>query len=87
LGDPDLPAWLYLSLLVSLLASLGYQIVRARSLSRVPLYWVVILAGFLAAEGAAESIHVHSLQLGELQIIPDLIGIAVAVTLLRLARL
>ncbi|HEV3310382.1 MAG TPA: hypothetical protein VG815_07680 [Chloroflexota bacterium] len=82
-----MPPWLFLALLISLLAALGYQIVRVRSLRRVPLYWAVILAAFLLAEAVAESVHLNSPQLGELQVIPDLVGIAAALGLLRMTRI
>ncbi|HZT96141.1 MAG TPA: hypothetical protein VFB34_04815 [Chloroflexota bacterium] len=82
-----MPAWLYLAVLVSLLVAVVYQILRASSLRRVPLYWLVLLAGLLAAEGAAEAAHLRTPHLGELQLIPDLAGVALAAGLLRLARL
>jgi len=82
-----MPPWLVLALGISLLAALGYQILRLRSLRRVPLYWAVILAAFLAAESLADSSHLGMIRLGELAIIPDLVGIVVAILLLRLARL
>lgn len=82
-----MPPWLFIALLISLIAALGYQIVLVRSLRRVPIYWAVILAAFLTAEGLAESTHLHSPQLGELQVLPDLAGVVVAVGLLRVVRL
>jgi len=82
-----LPPWLFIALLVSLLGALGYQIIRVRSLRRVPFYWIVIFAGFILAEAGAESANLHTPQVGELQVIPDLAGIAVAVAVLRLSRL
>jgi hypothetical protein len=81
------PPWLFLALLVSLLAALGYQIIMGRSLRRVPLYWSVVLAGFLGAEAAAESINLHSPRIGELQVFADLLGMFAAIGILRLARL
>lgn len=81
-----MPPWLFLSLAVSLLAALGYQIGIGRSLRRVPLYWAIILGGFLAGEVLAESLHLDTARMGELQLIPDLIGLGVALALLRLIR-
>jgi hypothetical protein len=82
-----LPPWLFLAILVSLLVALGYQIILVRSLKRVPIYWAVVLAGFLVAEAGAESVRLNSPYLGELQVIPDLIGIAFGLLILRIARL
>lgn len=82
-----MPPWLYIALLVSLLAALGYQIILTRSLNRVPMYWFLTLACFLIAEAAVESAHLHTPQIGELQVIPDLLGVAIALGALRLARL
>ncbi len=82
-----MPPWLFLAILVSLLAALGYQIALVRSLRRLPLYWMVILGGLLFGEALAESAHLASPQLGELQIIPDLAGIVGALLVLRLVRL
>lgn len=82
-----MPPWLYLALLISLLAALGYEITSGRSLRRVPLYWFVLLTLFLAAEGLAEYGRLDWIRLGELEIIPDTFGLAVGIGLLRIIRL
>jgi hypothetical protein len=82
-----MPPWLFLALLVSLLAALGYQILCIRSLRRLPLYWAICLAGFLLGEALADASTLHTPHLGEIQVIPDLLGVAIAVALLRVLRL
>lgn len=82
-----MPPWLLFGLLVSLLAALGYQIVRVTSLRRVPLYWLVTSIAFLAAEAFAESSHLVLVRLGELAIIPDILGVLIGLAALRLSRL
>lgn len=82
-----MPPWLFLALLVTLVAALGYQIIEVRSLRRVPVYWAVILAAFILMEAGAESAHIGTPQLGELQVIPDLLGVGLALGVLRLAHL
>jgi hypothetical protein len=82
-----MPPWLVLAIAASLLAAIGYQILRATSLKRVPVYWIVIAAGFLGAEAIADSTKLVIIRLGELAIIPDLVGMLVAICILRLVRL
>jgi hypothetical protein len=82
-----MPPWLFLALVVSLLAALGYQILRARPLKLIPVYWMVCLAGFLAAEALADAVNLPSPHLGEIQFLPDILGVALAVGILRLVRL
>ncbi|GEM_PF-5897584 len=82
-----MPPWLFIAFLVSLLAALGYQILRAHSLRRVPLYWVVILAGFSVAEAIVDGLNIQTPQLGELQVVPDLVGVAAGLAVLRLLNL
>lgn len=82
-----MPPWLFIAFLVSFLAALGYQILRVRSLKRLPIYWVVCLAGFLAGEVLADAWNLHSPHLGEIQFLPDLAGVALALALLRILRL
>lgn len=86
MGLRGVPPWLFLALLISLLAALGYQILLVRSIRMVPVYWAVALAAFLLAEASADAVNLHSPHLGELQIIPDLAGVALALGALRLAR-
>jgi uncharacterized membrane protein YeaQ/YmgE (transglycosylase-associated protein family) len=81
------PPWLVLALLIALIAALLYQLVRTRSLRRVPFYWVFTLVGFLAAQAGVESANISSPQIGELQIIPDLIGALIAIAILWLLGL
>ncbi len=82
-----MPPWFVLAVLVSLLAALGYQILRVQSLRRIPLYWIVILGCFLLAEVGADSAHAGLFRLGELAIIPDLLGVAAGMVVLKVARL
>ena len=82
-----MPPWLFLALVISLLAASGYQIVRVKSLRRVPIYWIVVFGCFLGAEAAADSAHIALFRLGELAIIPDLVGVALALVAMRFARL
>ncbi len=82
-----MPPWLLVALLISLLAGVGFQILLARPIRRVPIYWAVSFAGFLLGEAAADGANLQTPRLGELQIILDLIGVAVAIGALRLARL
>jgi hypothetical protein len=82
-----MPPWLFLVFLLALLAALGYHIVRVSSLRRVPLYWIVITAAMLGCEAIADSRHLAVVRLGDLALIPDILGLAVALAILRLARL
>jgi hypothetical protein len=82
-----MPPWLFLALLASLLAALGYQILRVRPLKRLPLYWPLCFAGFLAGEALADASNLHTPHLGEIQFLPDILGLALAIGLLRLMRL
>lgn len=82
-----MPPWLILALLASLLAALGYQILCVRPLKRLPLYWLICLTGFLAGEGLADVSNLQSPHLGEIQFLPDILGVALGIALLRILRL
>lgn len=68
------PPWLVLALLGSLSLALLYQILSRRFGWRVLVYWLVISAGILGAEAAAESLGWNFTRLGDLRVLPDLLG-------------
>lgn len=82
----SIPPWLILALVLTLAIALGYQLARRRYGWRVLFYWGLILAGFLGAEGLAESLGWNVTRLGDLRLLPDLVGSALAVAVLLLVR-
>lgn len=82
-----MPPWLLIAILVALVAALAYQLVTIGSIRRLPLYWLLVLAGLLGGQATAELAHLHSPQLGELQVLPDIGGTLAGVFVLWLFRL
>ena len=77
-----MPPWLFLALLLSLIVALLYQLATRRFGWRVVLYWIIILAGLLGAEALAETWGWDFTRLGELRLLPDMLGAMLMVVLL-----
>jgi hypothetical protein len=77
-----LPPWLLLALLVSFSVALLYQLVTRRFGWRLITYWVLILAGLIAAEALAETAGWNISRFGELRVIPDAVGVALVLLVL-----
>jgi hypothetical protein len=77
-----MPPWLVLALVLALALAAGYQLVTRRYGWRVLAYWIVILAGILGAEAAAESLGWNVTRLGDLQLLPDMLGAAAVLAVL-----
>ena len=82
-----MPPWLLVVMLSSLLAALGYQILRSRPLKRVPFYWLFIVVLTVLAEVLADTSGLDSPRLGELQLFPDFLAGAIAMAILFAVRL
>jgi hypothetical protein len=61
-------------LLASLTLAFVYQLASRRYGWRVLAYWLLILAGVIGAEVAAEAVSLNITRLGDLRVIPDLTG-------------
>lgn len=77
-----MPPWLLLALAFSLAIAALYQLASRRYGWRVVLYWALVLAGFLGAEAMAESFGWSVTRLGDLRLLPDLIGSLLMVVIL-----
>lgn len=69
-----MPPWLVALLLVSLALSFVYQLASHHYGWRVLAYWLLILAGVVGGEVAAEAASWDLTRLGDLRILPDLTG-------------
>lgn len=70
----NFPAWLILSLLISLTIALCYQLASRRFGWRILAYWLLILIGFIGGEVLAEAAGWNVTRLGDLRLLPDLLG-------------
>jgi hypothetical protein len=78
----SIPPWLLLSLVFSLAIALLYQIASKRYGWRILAYWAAILVGFVGAEVLAEGAGITLLRIGDLRLLPDLLGASVVVAIL-----
>jgi hypothetical protein len=78
----SVPPWLVLSLVLSLTLALLYQILTRRFGWRIIGYWIAVTVGFIGAEVLAETAGISLLQVGDLRLLPDLIGAAVVIAVL-----
>jgi hypothetical protein len=69
-----MPPWLVALLVVSLTIAFMYQLVSGRYGWRVLAYWLLILAGLIGAEVAAEANAWSVTRLGDMRVLPDLAG-------------
>jgi len=76
------PAWLVLALIITLVLALAFQLAARRFGWRVIGYWLFVFLGFIAGEIVAESVGLNWLRVGDLRLLPDLLGAAVALALL-----
>lgn len=81
-----MPPWLLLLLLISLTLAFAYQCLTRQFGWRVVAYWVLIFLAVMIAEALAESANVAALRVGDLRLLPDLAGAALALGTLRLLR-
>lgn len=78
----SVPPWLVLAALISLAAALLYQIGTRRYGWRVLAYWLLALCGLLVGETAAESLGLNITRLGDLRLLPDLLGVGLVIAFL-----
>lgn len=78
----SIPPWLVFALILALALALLYQIATRRFGRRILAYWVLILAGFLAAEVVAELLGWNVTRLGDLRLLPDVAGAVLVMGLL-----
>jgi hypothetical protein len=78
----SIPPWLVLALVLTLALALAYQLARRHYGWRVMFYWVLILAGFLGTEAAAESLGWNFTRLGDLRLLPDVAGAVIIIGVL-----
>lgn len=69
-----LPPWLLLVIVGGMTVALVYQLLSRRFGWRVLGYWVVVVAGVLAAEALAELLGWNMTRVGDLRAAPDLAG-------------
>lgn len=77
-----MPAWLVLALIITLVLALAFQLATRRFGWRVVGYWLVVFFGFIGGEILAESAGLNWLRVGDLRLLPDILGAAVALALL-----
>lgn len=77
-----MPPWLVLALAFCLAVAALYQLATRRYGWRVLAYWTLILAGFLGAEALAEAMHWNFTRLGDLRLLPDVLGALVVTAIL-----
>ena len=82
----SIPPWLILALVLTLALACAYQLIRRRYGWRVLFYWVLILVGFLGAEALVESLGWNVTRLGDLRMLPDMVGALLMVGVLWLVR-
>jgi len=80
------PPWLLLLLLLSLAIALAYQLVRRSSGRRVIAYWLVVFVALLAFEAGTESLGISLTRFGDLRLLPDMAGGALAVGIMWFLR-
>ena len=69
-----MPPWLVLLLLVSLAVALVYQLATRRFGWRILAYWLAVFLGALGAELLAEAAGIELLRVGDLRLLPDMLG-------------
>lgn len=77
-----MPPWLVFSIALALALAAVYQLITRRYGWRVLAYWLLVLAGILAAEVAAEALGWNITRFGDLRLLPDLIGAAIVLAAL-----
>lgn len=77
-----LPAWFVLLVVLALVLAVAYQLVTHRYGWRIIAYWIVVFAGLLGFELAAETLGLNFTRLGDLRLLPDLMGAGLALSLL-----
>lgn len=82
----NVPPWLLLALVLAFTLALLYQLFRRRFGWRVLGYWFLILLGLLLGEALAESESWNITQLGDLRLLPDMLGAMTGVLVLWLLR-
>lgn len=83
----SIPPWLVLALVITLALACAYQLIRQHYGWRVLFYWALILVGFLGAEALVESLGWNITRLGDLRMLPDLVGALFAIGVLWLIRI
>jgi len=78
----NFPPWLVLALLIALALALLYQLTSRRFGWRVLAYWVMIFLGLLGGEILAEALGLNITRLGDLRLLPDLLGALAIIALL-----
>lgn len=78
----SIPPWLVLALVFTLALALAYQLARRHYGWRIVFYWVLILIGFLGSEAIAESLGWNITRMGDLRLLPDVVGAAIMVAVL-----
>jgi hypothetical protein len=77
-----LPPWLVLVLLGALTIALLYQLLSRRFGWRVLGYWFLVVFGVLGAEALAEVLGWNFTRVGDLRLVPDLVGALLVVAAL-----
>jgi hypothetical protein len=81
------PPWLALALAVTLALSALYQLLTQHYGWRILVYWLMVFAGFFAAELLAESVGWNITRLGDLRLLPDLAGAATIMAGMRILKI
>jgi K+-transporting ATPase A subunit len=76
------PPWLIFLLVTALAIALLYQIVSRRFGWRVLGYWVFIFIGVMAFEALAETAGWNLTRVGDVRMLPDMVGAGLAVAIL-----
>jgi hypothetical protein len=78
----SLPPWLVLSGVLCLIIALLYQLFSRRYGWRVIGYWIAVMVGFIGAEVLAEATGISLFRVGDLRLLPDILGAAIVVAVL-----
>ncbi len=78
----NVPPWLVLLMATALPIAFAYQLVSRRYGWRVIAYWAFIFCLLVGGEAAAESLGWDITRVGNLRMLPDLSGGAIAVAVL-----
>ncbi len=77
-----MPPWLLLLTVIALVVALVYQLATRRYGWRLIFYWALILVALCGFEALAENLGWDITRYGDLRVLPDFVGAALAVAIL-----